>query len=88
MRCVCAFCEAAVLEVLKQTETFISLSRFTLLNKHKKPIDHKTENLLNDRNYGPKINKRGRIKSYKCRITVYMHLDDLLERVYRSFTNL
>ena len=63
--------------------TFISLSRFTLLNKHQKPTDHKTENLLNDRNYGPKINKRGRIKSYKCRITtVYMHLEDSLERVY------
>ena len=61
----------------------ISLSCFTLLNKHQKPTDHKTENLLNDRNYGPKINKRGRIKSYKCRITtVYMHLEDSLERVY------
>ena len=42
--------------VLKvKLKIFISLSRFTLLNKHEKLTDHETENLVFDRNYG----KRG-----------------------------
>ena len=37
------------MEVLSKTETFISLSRFTLLKKHQKPTDYERKNLLNDR---------------------------------------
>ena len=35
--------------------------QFTLLNKHQNLTDHETENLVFDRNYGPKVDKRGRI---------------------------
>ena len=55
-----SFCGTAVLKVLtEKKEIFISSSSFTFLNKHPKLTDHERKILVFDRNYGPKVDKRG-----------------------------
>ena len=48
------FGEATVLKVLEKTERFTSSSHFTLLKNHTKRSDQEGENLVFERNYGPK----------------------------------
>ena len=62
------------------------MSHFTVLNKHKKLIDHERENLIFDRKVGPKVDKHGR-KLKMTYLAVYKHFDDLPDTSL-SFTNL
>ena len=59
-------------------------SYVSLLNKHQNLSDHERENLMLNQNYGT---KGGSLDvSYKGRITVYKHLEDLPDTSW-SFTN-
>ena len=50
---------------------FISLSCFTLLNKHKKLTDHERRNLLFDRNYGLHFRSVSEMRSSAFRTTAH-----------------